>query len=305
MFITLELLYCRAKLHALTHEEKIAIIKTKLNINVDNIGKGVFNCENIIISNIRKNLTLLMNAGRRNDFFFNYKKLKFTNAEDYVMLYHNSKSEKSPLPSAVADDKNKKNLNAIEDIEDLCSYSRRNFPLCMQVALSELVKKHKLKNFGRLIFYSFLKNIGLDFEIILRIVKKEHLKIMSESVFNAQYKYLLEYICGQNTLRSVARYRCKTIIKQGGGKSGGDDGCIGCPFSMFDNSTLKKYLLSLKFSKDEIKQIMAVEEGINEDGTMGYPELKCLEHYKIVNRKKMTNVVMMSPVDFLINSNSL
>lgn len=292
-------MYCRAKLQTLTYDSKTNIIKTKLNLKND-IGISVFNCENIIISNVRKNLIVLLDSGRNNDFFFNYKKIKFTNVE-YVMLYHHDtvaadqhKTDRSPLAS------NKKNINDIQDIEDLCSYSSQNFPLCMQLALSEFIKKHKLKNFGRLMLYSFLKNIGLEFDTILHIVKKEHLKIMSETFFNAHYKYLIEYICGQNTSRNVTRYKCRTIIKQGGGKSG-DDGCIGCPFSMFDNDTLKKYLLSLKLSKHEVKKIMSVEEGEkNEDTTICCPEeLKCLEYYKIMNRKKRTKIVIMSPIDFI------
>lgn len=186
----------------------------------------------------------------------------------------------------------------IMDIEDLDVAVGQNFPLCMRVAHEKLKQDHFLKNFGRMIYYSFLRQTGMPFKDVYSYLKKEHEKIMPTSSFESRYKYDIEYAFSLrgNEDRSKKGYNCNAIINKSDSLS---DGCIGCPYKLYDTATLVQQME--KFGLDE-KFIRDTEE-THKQNTIT-PQGMCMEYFKYTNN---TNDMYFfyGPKDFFDESRKL
>lgn len=186
----------------------------------------------------------------------------------------------------------------IMDIEDLDVVANQNFPLCMRIAHEKLKQDHYLKNFGRMIYYPFLRQTGMPFKDVYSYLRKEHEKNMPTSSFESKYKYDIEYAFSirGNEARSKNGYNCNAIINKSESLS---DGCIGCPYKLFDTSTLVQQME--KFGLDE-KFIRDTEETHRQNEIT--PQGMCMEYFKYTNN---TNDMFFfyGPKDFFDESRKI
>lgn len=280
----MELQINKMKIEMLSDEEKSEILNNRMPSTPTTSKHQItpHSLNECILMNFKSNLLLCFKNDKLNSKYCELSFLSNYTSAEFLPLF--TKELSSPPTTNIHQN------NGTIDIEDLDAAARTHFPLCMRFAYEQLKKDHVLKNWGRIMFWSFLRHIGFPTPIIYIIMKKEFTQIMSASTFDAKYKYILEYLCGvrgPNT-KSNRMYGCKKIQKLGYSLS---DGYNGCPYELFDTNTLKHKLKNLGNFDNNIINIIT-EKHINKFE----PELLCLEHFKYLNKQKNINFVLTSPL---------
>ncbi|GFT66301.1 DNA primase large subunit [Nephila pilipes] len=138
--------------------------------------------------------------------------------------------------------------------DQIDSYSKTSFPLCMRNLHDTLRKNHHLKYNGRLQYGLFLKGIGLSLEDALKFWREEFTKVMDVDKFDKQYTYNIRYNYGKEGKRAnFSPYSCMKIITS---NSPGPGEHHGCPFKHSDKNHLKQRLQSLHISTAAIDSIL-------------------------------------------------
>lgn len=294
----MEMTINRLKLLHTPTQEKMDIINFHKNISVGNdvIGNNMFKIDSLLLDNFKISIIEKLKEFKLSPLYNIYPQLGFL--KDYTrdifspLLLSNNNNTKSFR--SFVDKSEHKNVSDVIDIEDLGLVAKNNMPLCMRLAYEKLREDHHLKNWGRMIFYSFLKEINVPMKNIRSILEKEHCKIMTPSTFNSKYKYDIEYICGQKN-RPVQQYKCVRIINQSLQMG---DGCIGCPFKLFDDITLSSKMEKLNLDSFLINEILNLRRQNNYIA----PQLQCLEYFKYVHQIEDIDFVLHSPKTYYSKS---
>ena len=143
------------------------------------------------------------------------------------------------------------------------------FPLCMKYSHHSLLKHGHLKNNARVHFGLFLKGIGLSLEESLIYFEKRFTQ--KRSKFRLEYAYLIKHFYGKKGgLKNYSPFNCSRIIQKSANIGDGDH--CGCPFQLFDDESLKKF----------IKECYDVD--INVDNAKDIEQqLKCKQLFHLLN----------------------
>lgn len=306
MFVNIETEVNRIKIKKTSRQTKLNYLNNRLVLDHEKYKNKILNIDEILVSEFKKNLLMCLVDASENKFPIKYEDMYFLVDVEQTLDFTNlpivtpslsSSTEKhhkyyKPKPQYASS-----SSNQIIDIEDLHIDTEFNFPLCMRLAHEKLKQDHMLKNWGRMMFYSFLKQIGLPIKDIYNYLKGEHQKIMPSSVFMSKYRNDINYICGSDdAVGPKYNYNCNTIFKKSDILG---DGCVGCPFKLFDADTLANKLESLKLDRGFIKQItrMRFKGDLASD--------MCSEYFKYMKGVDEINFVVSSPIVYYNNSRRL
>lgn len=306
IFSNIEYEIYKIKIQKLPLKSKLDLVNNRLHIfdvDVD----GVFDIDEIIMNNFKKNLTKLLSAAANDSLAFKYQNMVFFSEHTFSQHFPKFNDKKlvdqfsnnppaTQKPTHIKYDKipNKapKQKNDIFDIEDLDKIAKQNFPLCMRLAHEKLKQDHKLKNLGRIIYYSFMNKTEISYKDLYSYLKKEHEKIMPPAEFESKYKNCIKYY----TTGNKKSYNCNAIFKLGERLS---DGCIGCPYKLYDANTLVQKMELLNFDQIFIKHIESMHREKKHT-----PQEMCLEYYNYTNNTN-SNFVIYHPNVYYNNSRKL
>lgn len=119
----------------------------------------------------------------------------------------------------------------------------QHFPLCMRNLHMQLRKNSHLKHYGRLQYTLFLKGIGLTLEDCL-VFWRQAFKLMTDDVFNKEYKYNVRHAYGDvggdatRRGRGYSPFSCQKILTEHPPGSGEAHGCPYRHFSVDNLTTL-------------------------------------------------------------------
>lgn len=150
-----------------------------------------------------------------------------------------------------------KGNNDETQIQDLETYAKHNFPLCMQHLHKELSEKGHLKHQARLQYGLFLKDCGFHYEEVFEIFREHFCKNISEDRFVKKYSYGIKYMYGLvGRMREQNGQDCEKII----GKSVACGQEHGCPYQHWDDDSLKGKLREKGLSVVDIEDILSLKE---------------------------------------------
>lgn len=146
-------------------------------------------------------------------------------------------------------------------LNDLETYWKEHYPLCMYSLHKTLTTEHHLKHFGRIQYGRFLKQLGCNCNEIISIFRHYFSKKSTGKEFKRKYIYSIEYMFGLKG-RKVAQngYNCQDILRK-------PIGCMdqhGCPYKNWSRAKLQEVLQekclspSGNFFGREIKQILII-----------------------------------------------
>lgn len=164
--------------------------------------------------------------------------------------------------------------------ENLNALSSKSFPLCMKAMHETLKTTHHLRYGARLQYGLFLKGIGLSMEESLKFWKEHFTKKpdIDADVFEKRYAYSIRHSYGNEGKRAnYTPHNCMKIITTNVGP--GDN--HGCPFKHYDNTSLKKLLLSSKLTSADINCI-------SDYAIRGHYQLACTKYFEVTHN--VTNI---------------
>lgn len=163
-------------------------------------------------------------------------------------------------------------------IESLDQLSKKSHPLCMRYCHDTLRAKHHLKHTGRMQYGLFLKGIGVTMEDSLRFWREELTRgTISLEKFEKEYAYNIRHNYGKEGSRvNYTPYSCMKIITT----SVGPQDTHGCPFKIWEPSTLKTKLSSFGMSVAHAEEIVSYV-------AKGHYQIACGKYFEISHQSKL------------------
>lgn len=161
--------------------------------------------------------------------------------------------------------------------ESLDQLSKKSFPLCMRMAHEHLRTHHHHKHEGRRQYGLFLKGIGLSLEDALRFWREEFTKKIDNEKFDKQYSYNIRHSYGkEGSMVNYTPLSCLSIINL----TYGAGSTHGCPYKIFDTTTLKSKMLSYGMSQMHIQEILNYS-------SKGHFQLACGKYFEAIHEKPL------------------
>ncbi|XP_058824224.1 DNA primase large subunit-like [Topomyia yanbarensis] len=168
-------------------------------------------------------------------------------------------------------------------IESLDQLSKKSYPLCMRYCHDTLRAKHHLKYGGRLQYGLFLKGIGVTMEDSLRFWREELTRgTIPIEKFEKEYAYGIRFNYGKEGSRiNYSPYSCMKIITA----SVGPQETHGCPFKIWDSSTVKTKLTSYGLSVAHAEEIVSYV-------SKGHYQIACGKYHEAVHQNKLDEGIL-------------
>lgn len=166
--------------------------------------------------------------------------------------------------------------NSKISIECIDQLSKKSFPLCMRMCHEILRTKHHHKHGGRLQYGLFLKGIGITLEDSLKFWREEFIKIMDLEKFEKYYAYNIKHNYGKvGSMINYAPHSCMKIITT----NVGPQDTHGCPFKIYDQSTLKLKLANYGLSAVHVQEVANY-------AAKGHYQIACARYFEITHDTK-------------------
>ncbi|XP_055533231.1 DNA primase large subunit [Wyeomyia smithii] len=164
-------------------------------------------------------------------------------------------------------------------IDSLDQLSKKSFPLCMRYCHDTLRAQHKLKHGGRMQYGLFLKGIGVTLEGSLQFFREEFSTrgTIPLEKYEKEYAYNIRHNYGKEGSRiNYTPYSCMKIITS----SVGIQDTHGCPFKIWEPSTLKTKLGSYGLSAVHVEEIISY-------ASKGHYQIACGKYYETIHQTNL------------------
>ncbi|TMW43549.1 hypothetical protein DOY81_011373 [Sarcophaga bullata] len=165
------------------------------------------------------------------------------------------------------------NKNASVPIESLDQLSKKSFPLCMRLCHEHIRATHHIKHDGRMQYGLFLKGIGVTLEDSIKFWREEFCKKMDPDKFAKSYQYNIEHNYGKKgSMVNYTPYSCLKIIQE----AAVSGSCNGCPYKVYDQTTLKNKLIACGLSSAHVQEVMSYV-------AKGHYQLACGKFFQVTH----------------------
>lgn len=165
------------------------------------------------------------------------------------------------------------NKNACVPIESLDQLSKKSFPLCMRACHDHIRANHHIKHDGRMQYGLFLKGIGVTLEDSIRFWREEFCKKIDPEKFSKSYQYNIEHNYGKKgSMVNYTPYSCLKVIQE----NGMPGSVSGCPYKLYDQSTVKQKLAAAGLSPAHVQEVMTFV-------SKGHFQLACGKFFQITH----------------------